>query len=46
MNVTYGVRGVDLSASPSAGILPDVTATILKIMGLKKPDEMIGTPLI
>ena len=45
-NVVAGVRGIDLSTASAAGILPDVTATILKIMGLKKPDEMIGTPLI
>ncbi len=45
-NVRYGARGVDLSTVPSVGILPDVTATILKIMGLKKPDEMIGAPLV
>ncbi|MBI4091008.1 MAG: 2,3-bisphosphoglycerate-independent phosphoglycerate mutase [Candidatus Komeilibacteria bacterium] len=45
-NVTSGVRGVDLSGAASAGILSDVTATILKILGIQKPDEMIGTPLI
>ena len=45
-NVTYGVRGTDLSTAASAGILSDVTATILKILGLRRPDEMIGTPLI
>ncbi len=45
-NVTFGVRGHDLSLATSAGILPDITATILKIMGLKKPDEIIGIPLL
>lgn len=45
-NVIHGVRGTDLSAALSAGILPDVTATILKILGLKKPEEMVGTPLV
>ena len=45
-NVTYGVRGTDLSTAASAGILSDVTATILKILGLRRPDEMVGTPLI
>lgn len=45
-NVAIGVPGTDLSKATSAGILSDVTATILKIMGLKKPDEMIGISLI
>ena len=45
-NVPDGVLGADLSTARSAGILSDVTATIIKIMGLQKPSEMIGTPLI
>ncbi len=45
-NVSYGIRGHDLSMASSAGILPDITATILKIMGLKKPDEIIGISLL
>lgn len=45
-NVSFGVRGTDLSTATSAGILPDVTATLLKVMGLKKSEEMVGTSLI
>ncbi|MFH1744809.1 MAG: 2,3-bisphosphoglycerate-independent phosphoglycerate mutase [bacterium] len=36
----------DLSMIKSQGILADVAPTILKIMGLKKPDEMKGISLI
>lgn len=38
--------GGDLSLTPPVGILADVAPTILKIMGLKQPDEMTGRPLI
>ncbi|MEK7580154.1 MAG: 2,3-bisphosphoglycerate-independent phosphoglycerate mutase [Patescibacteria group bacterium] len=36
----------DLSLVPSIGVLADIAPTILKIMGIKQPPEMTGTPLI
>ncbi|MCX6740158.1 MAG: hypothetical protein NTZ49_02935, partial [Candidatus Parcubacteria bacterium] len=36
----------DLSLVKPSGILADVAPTILKIMGVKQPDDMTGTPLI
>lgn len=36
----------DLSLLPCAGVLADVAPTVLKLMGLDKPDEMTGKPLI
>ncbi len=44
--VAAHAHGNDLSQMPSAGVLADVAPTILKIMGLKRPDEMTGRPLI
>ena len=41
-----GVGGKDLSQVKPSGILADVAPTILKIMGLKRPDEMTGRSLI
>jgi len=38
--------GTDLSLVTPSGVLADVAPTILKIMGIKKPDEMSGTTLI
>lgn len=38
--------GGDLSLSQPVGTLSDVAPTIVKIMGLKKPKEMTGVPLI
>jgi 2,3-bisphosphoglycerate-independent phosphoglycerate mutase len=38
--------GSDLSLVTPSGILADVAPTLLKIMGVKKPDEMTGTSLI
>jgi 2,3-bisphosphoglycerate-independent phosphoglycerate mutase len=38
--------GADLSLVPPSGILSDVAPTVLKIMKLKIPKEMTGTPLI
>jgi len=38
--------GIDLSLLPSCGVLADVAPTVLKIMGIKKPEEMTGTSLI
>lgn len=36
----------DLSGLTPAGVLADVTPTILKIMGISQPAEMTGVPLI
>ncbi len=36
----------DLSLLPPVGMLADVAPTMLKILGLKQPPEMTGTPLI
>jgi len=41
-----GVTGSDLSHITPVGVLADVTTTILKIMGLKKPPAMTGSSLI
>ena len=38
--------GGDLSLLPPVGTLSDVAPTVLKILGLKKPKEMTGVPLI
>lgn len=38
--------GGDLSVVTPSGILADITPTILKIMEIKQPDVMTGTPLI
>ena len=38
--------GGDLSVVTPSGILADITPTILKIMEIKQPDIMTGTPLI
>lgn len=38
--------GVDLSLVRPVGVLADITPTILKIMGLKKPKEMTARSLI
>lgn len=43
---TGDVIGGDLSMTPPVGMLADVAPTILKIMGLAQPPEMIGRPLI
>ncbi|MCR4278376.1 MAG: 2,3-bisphosphoglycerate-independent phosphoglycerate mutase [bacterium] len=36
----------DLSLTPPVGMLADVAPTVLKIMGLEKPEIMTGTPLV
>ncbi len=36
----------DLSLLPPVGVLADVAPTVLKLMGLEKPPEMTGTPLV
>ena len=41
-----GKAETDLSLLPTVGVLADVAPTILKIMGVKQPGEMTGTPLI
>ncbi len=46
---TGGVAEVpnsDLSLVQPSGILSDVAPTILKVMGIKQPKDMTGTPLI
>ena len=43
---TPGIAGKDLSQIPSSGVLADVAPTILKILQLRKPDEMTGRSLI
>ncbi|MCD4761236.1 2,3-bisphosphoglycerate-independent phosphoglycerate mutase [bacterium] len=45
-SVLAGVTGTDLSHVTPVGVLSDITPTILKIMGLKKPPEMTGSSLI
>ncbi|MFA6304976.1 MAG: 2,3-bisphosphoglycerate-independent phosphoglycerate mutase [Patescibacteria group bacterium] len=44
--IAVSAIGKDLSQVTPAGVLADVAPTILKIMGLKRPDEMTGRPLI
>ena len=44
--MSTGAVGKDLSQVTPAGVLADVAPTILKIMGLKRPDEMTGRSLI
>jgi len=44
--VAQGAKSNDLSQMTPAGVLADVAPTILKIMGLKRPEEMTGRPLI
>ncbi len=41
-----GMSGTDLSHIVPVGVLADVSPTILKIMGIKKPKEMTGSSLI
>ncbi|MDD5726808.1 MAG: 2,3-bisphosphoglycerate-independent phosphoglycerate mutase, partial [Patescibacteria group bacterium] len=43
---TGDVIGGDLSMTPPVGMLADVAPTILKIMELQPPSDMIGRPLI
>ena len=38
--------GSDLSLVSPQGLISDVAPTILKIMGLKQPEEMNGSPLV
>ena len=45
-SVLTGLSGTDLSHITPVGVLSDVTPTILKIMGLKKPKEITGGSLI
>ena len=44
--VAAGAAGKDLSQVTPAGVLADIAPTILKIMGLKRPEEMTGRSLI
>lgn len=44
--VARGVTSSDLSQLTPSGVLADVAPTILKIMGIKKPEEMTGRSLI
>jgi len=43
---TGDVLGGDLSMTPPVGMLADIAPTILKIMELQPPPDMIGRPLI
>jgi len=36
----------DLSLLPKSGILADVAPTILKVLGIDKPEEMTGHSLL
>ena len=45
-SVITGLSGTDLSHITPVGVLSDVTPTVLKIMGLKKPKEITGSSLI
>jgi 2,3-bisphosphoglycerate-independent phosphoglycerate mutase len=45
-SVLPGLSGTDLSQITAVGVLADVSPTILKIMGLKKPAEMTGSSLV
>ncbi|MBP9802237.1 2,3-bisphosphoglycerate-independent phosphoglycerate mutase [Patescibacteria group bacterium] len=45
-SVLPGLANSDLSQITAMGVLADVAPTILKIMGLKKPPTMTGSPLI
>ncbi|MFA5127261.1 MAG: 2,3-bisphosphoglycerate-independent phosphoglycerate mutase [Patescibacteria group bacterium] len=45
-SVLAGMTSTDLSRITPVGVLADVAPTILKIMGLKKPPQMTGSPLI
>ena len=44
--VAQGAASNDLSQLTPSGVMADVAPTILKIMGLKRPDEMTGRSLI
>jgi len=44
--IAKGAAGKELYQMTASGVLADVAPTILKIMGLKRPDEMTGRPLI
>jgi 2,3-bisphosphoglycerate-independent phosphoglycerate mutase len=43
---TGDVIGGDLSMTPPAGMLADVAPTILRLMGIEQPEDMIGRTLI
>lgn len=43
---TADAIGGDLSLVTPSGVLSDIAPTVLKIMGVKQPKEMTGTPLI
>jgi len=44
--ISPGAGGKELYQLTASGVLADVAPTILKIMGLKRPEEMTGRPLI
>ncbi|KKT03802.1 MAG: 2,3-bisphosphoglycerate-independent phosphoglycerate mutase [Parcubacteria group bacterium GW2011_GWA2_43_17] len=44
--ITKGAAGKDLHQMTASGILADVAPTILKIMGLQRPEDMTGRSLI
>jgi 2,3-bisphosphoglycerate-independent phosphoglycerate mutase len=45
-SVAGDVPNGDLSLMPPVGMLADVAPTFLAILGIDKPDEMTGTPLL
>ena len=45
-NIDSGEGNVDLSVLTPSGVLADIAPTILKIMDIKKPDEMTGQSLV
>ncbi|PLX24828.1 hypothetical protein C0580_04140, partial [Candidatus Parcubacteria bacterium] len=45
-SVLAGTTGTDLSHVTPVGVLADISPTVLKIMGIKKPPEMTGSSLI
>ena len=47
-SLTAGIdnAGGDLSILTPAGMLADISPTILKVLEIKQPEEMTGSPLI
>jgi len=45
-SVITGMSGTDLSHITPVGVLADITPTVLKLMGIKKPKEITGSSLI
>ncbi|MBT6691433.1 2,3-bisphosphoglycerate-independent phosphoglycerate mutase [Candidatus Parcubacteria bacterium] len=45
-SVLTGVTGTDLSHVTPVGVLSDISPTVLKILGIKRPPEMTGSSLV